>query len=135
VFAVAGLEESKGIFSSIYIKDPTNPAVREDPDYKEWLAFMKNYYPDGDLADYGNGFAYAISWTLAAMLKECGDDLTRANVMKKVSSMKDIEVPMLVAGIRLNTSEIDYAPISQTQLVQFDGKRWMPMGEVLDVNE
>ena len=134
VLAVAGLEASEGVISSMYIKDPTNPKFASYPDFAEWVSFMKAYYPDGDLSEYGNGYAYAISWTMAHILQECGDDLTRKNIMKHATSMENLEAPMLMPGIKLNTSESNYGPISKTQLVRFDGKQWVPLGPLVEGN-
>jgi len=132
VLAVGGLDASEGVISSMYIKDPANPKFASYPDFAEWLSFMKAYYPEGDLSEYGNGYAYAISWTMAHILQECGDNLTRSNIMKRAASMKDLEAPMLMPGIKLNTSESNFGPISKTQLVRFDGKQWVPLGELVE---
>ena len=86
----AGLENSKGIFSTAYLKDPTDPLWKDDPGIKKWLAFMDKYFPDGDKTDINNVYGYASAQTMVQVLKQCGDNLTRENVMKQAASLKDV---------------------------------------------
>jgi len=127
----AGLENAKGIISDFYIKDPTDPAWKEDAGLKDWLAFMDKYYPDGDKTDVGNVTGYCFAYTVRQVLQQCGDTLTRENVMKQAASLKDLVVPMTLPGIKLNTSATDFAPIKQVQMAKFDGARWQLFGELL----
>jgi len=92
---------------------------------------MKKYYPQGDLADIFNVYGYTAAQSLVQVLQQCGDDLTRENVMRQAAAMKNVEAPMLLPGVKINTSATDFYPIEQMQLARFDGKRWVLFGEVL----
>ena len=131
VLKPAGLDKSVGLISSIYGKDPTDPQWDNDAGMNEWRAFMKKYYPEGDLSDAFNVYGYSVARTLVQVLKQCGDNLTRDNVMKQAASLKDFDSGVALPGIRINTSATDFAPIEQVQLVRFDGKTWVPFGDVL----
>src|SRR5476649_414801 len=100
----AGFENSKGIMTAAYLKDATDPQWGGDADFKEWQAFMKKYLPDANPADSGNVYAYSVSATMRDCLVRCGDELTRANLMKMAASMRNLEVPLLLPGIKINTS-------------------------------
>jgi branched-chain amino acid transport system substrate-binding protein len=130
VLQPAGLEKSIGLISSAYVKDPSDPQWKNDAATKEWLAWMKKSFPDGDVADIFNVYAYTNAQLLVQVLKQCGDDLTRENVMKQAANLKNLELPMLLPGIRINTSATDYDPVKQVQLMRFDGKEWVRFGEV-----
>jgi branched-chain amino acid transport system substrate-binding protein len=127
----AGLENSKGIITAAYLKDPTDPQWANAPDFLEWKAFMAKYLPQGNLADASYVYAYAVSCTMRHVLTQCGDTLTRANLMKQAASMKDLVVPLLLPGIKINTSPTDFYPIQAVQLARFDGETWKLFGEVL----
>jgi branched-chain amino acid transport system substrate-binding protein len=127
----AGLEKSVGLISSAYLKDPTDPAWKEDKGIKDYVSFMKKYYPDGNPDDTINIYGYGAAQTLMQVLKQCGDDLTRENVMRQAANLKDLEVPVLLPGIRINTSPTDFYPIKQVQLMRFDGKTWVRFGELM----
>jgi branched-chain amino acid transport system substrate-binding protein len=127
----AGLESAKDIVSDFYIKDPTDPQWKNDPGYQEWVAFMDKYYPEGDKTDAGNVYGPSIAATLVQVLKQCGDELTRENVMKEAASLHDFTVPMLLPGITINTSPTDFAPINQIRMARFDGERWLLFGPVI----
>ena len=127
----AGLENAKGILSTFWYKDPTDPTWKDDPGYKEWLAFMDKDYPEGDKTDNINAYAYTEAQALIHVLKKCGDELTRANVMKQAASIKDLELPMLLPGIKVNTSATDFYPIKQMQMARFNGERWELFGPVI----
>jgi len=131
VLEPAGLEKSKGLLTAVYLKDPTDPRWESEPAMKAWREWMKKYYPDGNAADSLNIYGYAAAETLIQVLKQCGDDLTRANIMRQAANLKNFEVPVLLPGVRLNTSASDFYPIEQIQLGQFDGKRWVLLGDVL----
>jgi branched-chain amino acid transport system substrate-binding protein len=121
VLKPAGLENSKGILSSNYIKDPTDPAWKDDPAIKEWAAFMDKYFPEGDKTSTFSVYAYATAQTMVQVLKQCGDELTRENVMKQAANLKNFELGLLLPGIRINTSPTDYFPIEQMQMSRFNG--------------
>ena len=131
VLQPAGLDKSIGVISSAYVKDPTDPQWKSDAATKEWLAWMKKYYAQGDVADIFNVYASTNAQLLVHILKQCGDDLTRENVMKKAASLKDLELPMLLPGVKINTSATDYDPLKQLQLMRFDGREWVRFGEVV----
>jgi branched-chain amino acid transport system substrate-binding protein len=131
VLRPAGLEYSKGILSSYYLKDPTDPQWKNDQAYKDWVAFMEKYYPEGDRTSTFPVYGYVVTQSLLQVLKQCGDELTRANVMKQAANIKDLELGMLLPGIKINTSATDWYPIKQMQMQQFDGERWVPVGPIL----
>jgi branched-chain amino acid transport system substrate-binding protein len=131
VLQPAGLEKSVNIVSTTYYKDATAAKWQNDPDYKDWIAFMKKYNKESDPADNNTVLAYARAYTLAQVLKQCGDDLTRENVMKQAANLKHLKVPMLLPGIEVNTSPTDFFPIEQMQLERFDGENWGLIGEVI----
>jgi len=132
VLTPAGLEKSIGLISTIYGKDPTDKQWENDAGFKDWLAFMKKYYPDGSLTDSFNVYGYSVAQTLVQVLKQCGDNLTRENVMRQAANLKDFATPMALPGIRINTSPTDYAPIKAMQFVRFDGKTWSLFGDVMN---
>ncbi|MFO1199938.1 MAG: ABC transporter substrate-binding protein [Burkholderiaceae bacterium] len=131
VLKPAGLENSVGIITTLYLKDPTDPMWENDPAFKDWLAFMKKYYPEGNLADALNVYGYTVAQNLVMVLKACGDNLTRENLMKQAANMKDVQLPMALPGILVNTTPNDFAPFSTEQPAKFDGKRWVPFGPVV----
>ena len=131
VMKPAGLEASQGIISSAYLKDPTDPQWEDYPDIKAWDQFLDDYYPDADRADVLVVYAYMEAQALEHVLKACGDNLTRGNVMKQAASIKDLELGGLLPGIKLNTSATDFAPISQLQLTRFKGETWERFGHIL----
>jgi len=135
VLKVAGAEASKGLISTLYLKDPTDPQWKNEPAVKEWYAFMKKYYAEGDADNTNNVYALLAAQTLAHVLKQCGNDLSRANVMKQAASIKDLALPLLLPGIKINTGPHDFFPIEQLQLARFDGERWVPFGEVYDTGK
>src|SRR5262249_12111193 len=106
----AGLENAKGIVSDFYVKDPTDPQWKDDPALQQWLAFMDKYYPAGDKTDALNVYGPSLAQTLAQVLKQCGDDLSRENVMKEAANLDHFRVPMMLPGIEINTSPTDFAP-------------------------
>ena len=127
----AGLENAKGIITDNSFKDPTDPQWKDDAGYKEWVSFMDKYYPSGDKTDQQNVYGHSIAATTVQMLKQCGDDLSRENVMKQAASLHNLELPMLLPGIMVNTSATNFAPIRQAQMRRFDGERYVPFGPVL----
>jgi branched-chain amino acid transport system substrate-binding protein len=131
VLQPAGLDKSIGLISIGYLKDPTDPSWKDDGAIKDYLAFMKKYYPEGNPSDSLNIYGVSAARTLVQVLKQCGDELTRENVMRQAANLKDLEVPTLLPGIRINTSASDFYPIEQVQLIRFDGKTWVRFGELL----
>jgi ABC-type branched-subunit amino acid transport system substrate-binding protein len=131
VLKPAGLEYSKGIISTAYLKDPTDPTWNNDPAVNKWRAFMDKYYPDGDKSNANNLYGYVQSEAMVQVLKQCGDNLTRENVMKQAANLKDFHSELMLPGIKVNTSPDDYFPIEQMQLMKFNGEAWELFGDVI----
>jgi branched-chain amino acid transport system substrate-binding protein len=131
VLEPAGRNNSTGVISSQYLKDSTDPDLKDDAGYKEWLAFMDKYMPGASRTDFLNVYGYTIAQTLVATLKAAGNDLTRANVIRQATSLKDVRLPMLINGTAINNSPQRYTPMTSLQLIRFDGTRWVSFGELL----
>lgn len=131
VFTPAGLDRSKGTISANAMKDPTDPRWASDPGMQDWIAFMKKYFPEGDRGDIGAVYGYGLATTMAQVIRQCGDDLTRENLMRQATNLKNFKVPILLPGVTINTSPDNYYPIKQAQLIQFDGKTWIPIGALM----
>jgi branched-chain amino acid transport system substrate-binding protein len=127
-----GLENSIGIVSTAFLKDEGDPAWKDDPAMKEFSAFMDKYYPEGNKEDSYAVFGYAAAQTLVQVLKQCGDDLSPANIMKQAQSLHGFRSSVMLPGIIMNTSPTDFHPIKQLRLVQFDGGTWQPIGDVIE---
>ena len=130
VMEPAGVEAGTGILSTAYVKDPDDPAWADDAGVKGWREFMKKYVPDGDVHDTNYVNAYNSAMALEAVLKACGDDLSTENILKQAYSIKDLELPMLLPGIKINTSATDHVPVDQMQFMRFNGKTWDRFGEL-----
>ncbi len=131
VMKPAGVEKGIGIISSAYVKDPTDPAWDADPGMRQWRAFMKKYMPDADASDQNYVNSFNSGMVLAQVLKQCGNDLSRENILKQATSLHDLALPMLLPGITVSTSPTDYYPVKRMQLMRWDGKHWVRFGEVL----
>jgi branched-chain amino acid transport system substrate-binding protein len=131
VIKPAGFAAAQGIISSAYLKDPTDPQWKDDPGMKAWNAFLDKYYPDANRADASVVYAYTVAQGLVYVLKNCGNDLTRANVMKQAASIRDLQLPLLLPGIKVNTSATDFAPLSQLQLMKLKGETWELFGDII----
>jgi len=132
VIRPAGIENAQGIFTALYGKDPTDPFWNDDPGRKEWSAFMDKYYPEGDKTSSFTVYGYSVARTMVQVLQQCGDDLTRANVMKQAASLKDFETGMALPGIKINTGPTDFYPIEQMQMGKFEGESFKPFGSILN---
>ena len=132
VLKPAGLEASRDLITALYMKEVTDPQWKNDKGFTEWVAFMKKYYPDGALDDQFNAFGYNVAILMTQVLKQAGNDLSRENIMKQAASIKNFELPLLLPGIKVNTSPTDFAPIEQEQLAKFDGEKWALFGETID---
>jgi len=128
----AGLENAIGVITTAFLKDPGDATWKDDAEMKEWISFMDKYYPDGDKADINAVYGYAAAATLVEVLKQCGDDLSRENIMQKAEGLKAFPVPLALEGITASTGPNDFRPIKQMRLVQFDGQIWQPIGDVID---
>jgi len=127
----AGLDKSVGLISTGYLKDQAEPEWKDDKGMNDWRAFMAKYYPEGNIKDGGNISGYGNAQTLVQVLKQCGDNLTRENVMKQAANLKNFRTEVLLPGITINTGPDDFAPIQSVQLARFDGKEWVRFGEIL----
>ncbi|WFU34059.1 ABC transporter substrate-binding protein [Bradyrhizobium brasilense] len=130
VMQPAGVEAGTGIISTAYVKDPDDPAWSDDPGMKGWREFMTRYVPEGDQHDTNYVNAYNSAMALEAVLKACGDDLSTENILRQAFAIKGLELPMLLPGIKVNTSPADHVPVDQMQLMRFNGKTWDRFGEL-----
>jgi branched-chain amino acid transport system substrate-binding protein len=128
----AGLQNSVGVISTAFLKDADDPAWKDDPAMKQWSSFMDKYYPDGDKDDSNTVFGYAAAETLVQVLRQCGDDFSRENIMRQAEALKNYQSSVSLPGIIANTGPEDFHPIKQMRLVQFDGNTWQPIGEVVE---
>ncbi len=133
VLEPAGLEKAKGLITSYYLKDPNDPQWANDPGYKEWFAFMKKYYPEGSTGDQLNVYGYTMAQALVQTLKQCGDDLSRENIMKQAANL-DMTPPMLLPGIKIKTGPNDYYGIQAQRMMRFNGKTWELFGDLIGTN-
>jgi branched-chain amino acid transport system substrate-binding protein len=131
VLKPAGVENSVGILTTGYLKDQTDPQWKDDAGFKAFMAFMDKYYPEGDKTSSFTGYGYSVAQTLVQTLKQCGDNLTRENVMKQAANLKDLKLDMLLPGITINTSPTDFYPIEQNQMMKFDGTKWETFGPIM----
>jgi branched-chain amino acid transport system substrate-binding protein len=131
VMKPAGFENAQGIVSAAYLKDATDPQWKNDADMKAWNAFMDRYMPGADKSDASGIYGYSVARTMVQVLKQCGDDLTRENVMKQAANLRNFEPGLLLPGIAINTSPTDFAPIEQLQLMKFEGQIWQLFGDVI----
>lgn len=131
VLEPAGVEKAVGIMSSVYVKDPADPGWDNDPGMKEWRAWMTKYMPDADPRDQNYVNSYNEAMTLVQALKQAGNDLSRQNIMKQAANIKDLQLPMMLPGIKVNTSPTDYYPIEEMQMMRWNGKQWVRFGELL----
>ena len=128
----AGLEKSAGVISASFLKDPNDPAWKDDPAMKDWASFMDKYYPKGDKTSSAALYGYAAAETLVQVLKQCGGDLSRENIMRQAAALRDYRSSVLLPGIKINTGPDKFQPIKQMRLVQFDGRTWQPIGDVIE---
>jgi branched-chain amino acid transport system substrate-binding protein len=131
VLQPAGFENAQGMLSAAYAKDGADPQWNDDPGMKKFFEFLAKYYPDANKLDGSVVYGYGVAQTLVQVLKQCGDDLTRANVMKQAASLKDFETDTLLPGVKINTSPTDFAPISQLKMMRFKGEKWDLFGEII----
>jgi branched-chain amino acid transport system substrate-binding protein len=131
VIKPAGFENAQGILSAAYAKDGADPQWDNDPGMKKFLDFLAKYYPDGNRLDGSVVYGYGAAQTMVKVLQMCGDDLTRANIMKQAASLKDFEPDTLLPGIKINTSPTDFAPIKQLQMMRFKGEKWDLFGPII----
>jgi branched-chain amino acid transport system substrate-binding protein len=131
VIKPAGPENATGLISAAYLKDPTDATWKDDAGMNQWREFMAKYMPGADLTDAGPVFGYGVTFSLWNVLKQCGTDFSRANIMKQAANLKSLEVPVLLPGIKVDTSPTNFHPIRQMQLQKWDGATWKLFGSVL----
>ena len=131
VLKPAGLSNAVGTVTTGFLKQPLDPAWASDPGVQEFLGWMRKYYPTGDPADIYNAYAYTIAQTMTYVLRNCGSDYSRDNVMRQAANIRDLSLPLLLPGIKVNTSPSNYRPIRQIQLLRFTGERWAPVGDII----
>jgi ABC-type branched-subunit amino acid transport system substrate-binding protein len=132
VLKPAGFDASKGLISTNYGKDPLDPTWKDDPGMKKYFDFMAKYYPEGDKNSNFNTYGYSTAQLLVQVLQQCGDNLTRENVMKQAASLKDITGDLALPGMKINTSPTDYRVNKQMQMMKFNGERWELFGPILE---
>ena len=130
VMKPAGYEASQGILSTNYLKDPKDPQWKNDPAMNEWRAFMNKWYPEGDQEDASTVFGYGVAKGLEQVLRQCGDDLTRENVMRQAANL-NFEIGIYLPGTKIKTSPTDFAPLEQLQMQRFEGETWQLFGPLM----
>jgi branched-chain amino acid transport system substrate-binding protein len=131
VLRPAGFENAKGILSTNYLKDPTDPTWKDDHAIKEWASFMDKYFPEGDKTSTFSVYGYLLAQTITQVLTQCGDELTRKNVMRQAANLKDFELGLLLPGVKINTGPTDYFPVEQMQMSRFNGEHSELFGPVI----
>jgi branched-chain amino acid transport system substrate-binding protein len=134
VIKPAGMENAQGIISSAYLKDPTDPQWKDDAGMKAWNEFLDKYFPEANRTDASVIYGYTVAQTLVQVLKQCGDDLTRENVMRQAANIRGLELGGLLPGVKIDTSPTDFAPLSQLQLMRFKGETWERFGDVISAD-
>lgn len=129
--APAGLDKAVGLVTGAYMKDPSDPQWKNDPAYQDWLAFMNKYMPGSDVSDINNVYGYCAAQTGEHVFRQCGNDLSRENIMRQAANLHDLHEDVLLPGITVNTGPADYHPVKQMQLQRFDGKSWDLFGDVI----
>jgi ABC-type branched-subunit amino acid transport system substrate-binding protein len=132
VMRPAGPDNSIGLISTMYLKDPTDPRWANDAGMNEWRGFMKANLPDADMTDSSYVYAYSVSLTMRHVLQKCGHDFSRENIMRQATNIKHLKLPTLLPGIDINTAPTDYRPIKAMQLIRWDGKSWVPFGNIIE---
>jgi hypothetical protein len=130
VLRPAGLDNAQGILSVQYIKDPADPAWKDDPDVQEWRAFMPRYYPDGNKDDSQTLWGYGVGRAIAQVIRQCGNDLTRENVMRQAANL-DYYNGVTLPGVKIKTSPTDFRPLEQFQMMRVKGENWERFGEIV----
>ena len=128
----AGADKSVGVMSTVYLKDPTDPGFADDPAIKGYRAFMARWYPEGNPDDFYNSYGYMTAMVMVRVLQQCNGDFSRKNIMAQANNLKNLENPMLLPGIRINTSPTDHRPLKQMQLQRWDGKKWTRFGPIFE---
>ncbi len=133
VLQPAGLDRAKDIISVAYLKDPSDPRWKDDAAMKDYHAFMKKYMPDANAYDTMNVFGYSSAQTMESLLRQCGDDLTRANLLAQAARLHNLQLPLALPGVVINTTPRNRTALRSMQLVRFDGERWQTFGDVISI--
>jgi hypothetical protein len=131
VMKPAGLDASEGVLSAGYLKDASDPQWKDDAGMKKFMAFVEKYMPGADVSDTNLVYGFAAAQTMVQVLKQCGDNLTRENVMKQAASLQNVAPDTLIPGITVNTGPTDFAPIEQLKMMQFKGGKWDLFGDII----
>jgi branched-chain amino acid transport system substrate-binding protein len=131
VMKPAGFEKSKGVITAVYGKDPTDARWKDDPGFKQYAEFVAKYMSPNDLIDINASYGFGVGITMVQVLKQCGNDLSRESVMRQAANLKDLELPTLLPGIKINTAPDNFSPIRQEALASFNGESWEQFGDVL----
>ena len=131
VIEPAGVEKAVGIMSSVYVKDPADPGWDNDPEMQRWKAWITKYMPEVDPRDQNYVNSYNSAMALVQVLKQAGNDLSRENILRQATNIKDLQLPMMLPGIKMNTSPTDYFPIENMQMMRWNGKQWVRFGDLL----
>ena len=131
VIEPAGVEKAVGIMSSVYVKDPADPGWDNDPDMQQWKTWITKYMPEADPRDQNYVNSYNSGMAIVQVLKQAGSDLSRENIMRQATNIKDLQLPMMLPGIKMNTSPTDYFPIENMQMMRWNGKQWVRFGDLL----
>ena len=134
VMKPAGLDASEGVLSAGYLKDASDPQWKDDDGMKKFMAFIDKYMPGANISDLNLAYGYAAAQTMVQTLKQCGDELTRENVMKQAASLKDYAPDTLIPGIKINTGPNDFAPVEQLKMMQFKGGKWELFGDIISAD-
>src|SRR5213075_2174766 len=134
VMKPAGFENGQDIISSNYLKDPTDAQWKDDAGMKAWNEFLDKYFPEANRTDASVIYGYTVAQTVVHVLKQCGDDLTRENVMRQAANIRGLELGGLLPGVKVDTSPTDFAPLSQLQLMRFKGETWERFGDVISAD-
>ncbi len=135
VLKPAGLEASKGLITATFVKDPSDPKYGNDKGMREYLEVIKKYNPRGNPYDVLEVFGYSTAQTMEQVLRQCGDDISKENIMRQAANLHNVKLPLLLPGIRINTSPTDFYPIKQLRLARFDGQRWVLFGKLYDTTK
>ena len=135
VLEPAGLDNSKGLITALAVKRPDDPRWENEKDVQDYKAFLKQWYPTGNMADSSNIAGYMAAFVTVKILELCGDDLTRENLLRQATNLTDLAAPLLLPGITITTTPTRYTPFRQMQIARFDGITWVPEGPLISANE
>jgi len=127
-----GPERAQGLITSVYIKEPSDPAWSEDAGIKDYMKFMAKYYGEGNPKEALNAYAYTVAAVLRILLDQCKGNFTRENIMREANNLRNVEVPTLLPGVRVNTSPTNHHPLRQMQLQRWEGQGYVRFGNIIE---